>query len=379
MPTIKNRRGLDIPIHGAAQSSAIQDAPEPTYVALMPPESWGIKVRLDVQVGDVVSIGTPLFADRRDEAAVFGSPAAGTVVAIHRGQRRKVLSVVIEVHGESCIPIQPLNGADANQDQVRTALLASGLWPCLRQRPYDRVALSTNTPRAIVVQAHDSRPLAAAPQALLAGRKEAFRAGLALLDKLSGGHTFLCVAHDANWNDWTSPGVKVQAFEGPHPSGTPGLSIHELAPVGAGRVTWYIDAQDVADIGETFSSGRIPTRRVVALTGPEAKTPRLIATRRGAQIDGLVRGESNAKETRVLCGSVLEGRICPPNEPEGFLSRYTNQITLMEGGTEREFLSWALPVAGRYTHTNTMLDKFFRKTFRFNADENGSLRAIVPV
>ena len=38
-----------------------------------------------------------------------------------------------------------------------------------------------------------------------------------------------------------------------------------------------------------------------------------------------------------------------------------------------------LPVSGRFTHTNTVWDKFFRKTFKYDTDTNGSLRAIVPI
>ncbi|MFT5197468.1 MAG: Na+-transporting NADH:ubiquinone oxidoreductase subunit A [Planctomycetota bacterium] len=385
MPTIKTRRGLNVPVHGAIQSSEIHEASAPTQVALLPQESWGIKVAMLVQEGDSVKAGTPLFADRRDEKVTFGSPAAGTVAEIRRGMRRAVLAVVIDVDGDGCIEVPTLDadgadGADgASPETIREALLASGLWPCLRQRPYDRVAQSGDTPRGLIVQAYDSRPLSATPHDLLAGRKEAFRHGLGLLHKMTGTKTYLCVADGAQWQDWSAPGVTVQAFDGPHPSGTAGFSIHSLCPAGAGAITWHIDAQDVADIGETFLKGRIPTRRVVALTGPSANKPRLLATQRGAHVSGLVKGESSATETRVITGSVLEGQIANPTDAKSFLGRYSNQISLMDGGTKRDFLAWAMPVAGRFTTTNTMLDKFFKKKFKFDVDSNGSKRAIVPL
>ncbi|MCP5020489.1 MAG: NADH:ubiquinone reductase (Na(+)-transporting) subunit A [bacterium] len=378
MPTIKTRRGLDVPIHGAIQSKEIHEAPVPTKVALLPQESWGIKVSMLVQEGANVQIGTPLFADRRDDKVTFGSPAAGKVSEIRRGHRRAVLAVVIDVDGDDCIAVPTLN-ADSSADAVREGLLASGLWPCLRQRPFDRVAQSSDTPRALIVQAHDSRPLAGKPQDLLAGRKEAFQHGLALLHKMTGPQTYLCVEDGSNWQDWSAPGVTVQAFDGPHPSGTPGFSIHKLCPAGAEAITWHIDAQDVADIGETFLKGCIPTRRVVALTGPTAIKPRLIATKRGAQTSSFVEGESSAPTTRVVTGSVLEGNIANPGEPREFLGRYSNQVTLMDASTKREFLAWLMPVAGRFTSTNTLLDKFFKKKFKFDVDSNGSKRAIVPM
>ncbi|MDF1837655.1 MAG: NADH:ubiquinone reductase (Na(+)-transporting) subunit A [Planctomycetota bacterium] len=379
MPTIKTRRGLNVPIHGAIQSSEIHEAPAPTQVALLPQESWGIKVAMLVQEGASVKIGTPLFADRRDEKVTFGSPAAGTVTEIRRGHRRAVLAVVIDVDGDECIEVPTLDASGASPDSIREALTASGLWPCLRQRPFDKVAQSGDTPRAIIVQAHDSRPLAAAPQDLLAGRKDAFQHGLALLHKMVGTKTFLCVKDGTNWQDWTAPGVTMQAFDGPHPSGTAGFSIHSLCPAGAEAITWHIDAQDVADIGETFLKGRIPTRRVVALTGPTANKPRLVATQRGAHVSTVVQDESSATETRVITGSVLEGQIANPTDPKSFLGRYSNQVSLMDGTTKRDFMAWALPVAGRFTTTNTMLDKFFKKKFKYDVDSNGSKRAIVPL
>ena len=380
MSTIQSRRGLDLPIDGAANSPDIYATTSPERVALLPTESWGIKVKMLAQVGDAIQLGTPLYCDRRDEAAVFGSPGSGTLVAVNRGERRAVQSVVVELDGESSHQAfsQPDLGK-AGQDEVRGALLRSGLWPALRQRPYDRVAHSEGKPRAILVVATDSRPLAPAPLDVLAGREAEFLFGMRVLDKLADGPTWLCHAKGEDWSHLAPEGVNTQSFGGPHPAGTPGYVIHKLAPVGPAHTTWYVGYQDVADIGHLFLTGKYPTERVVALVGPMLRQPRLIRTRRGADLQVLLKGEFEAAQPRVIDGSVLEGREHVPGAPSGYLGRYCNQITVIEGRTNRELLTWALPMAGRFSDSNTVLDKFVSSRFNFDADTNGSLRAIVPV
>ena len=54
-------------------------------------------------------------------------------------------------------------------------------------------------------------------------------------------------------------------------------------------------------------------------------------------------------------------------------------VTLLEDGVTRDLIGWALPISGRFTQTNTVWDKFFRKAFKYDTDTNGSLRAIVPI
>ncbi|MFT7678258.1 MAG: Na+-transporting NADH:ubiquinone oxidoreductase subunit A [Planctomycetota bacterium] len=379
MSTIKSRRGLNVPIHGAASSLDVHTTPATSHVALLPQESWGIKVKMLAQVGDAVKLGTPLFCDRRDEAAVFGSPGAGKLVAVNRGHRRSVLSVVIELdHREEHEDFQVCDPSKTSAEDLRKALLYSGLWPVLRQRPYDKVANSEAQPSALIVTASDTRPLAPSPLAVIAGRETEFKYGLAVLAKLCGAPTWLCHAAGEDWNHLLSEGVRAQGFGGPHPSGTAGYQIHKLAPVGPQRSTWHVGYQDVADVGQLFMTGKQPTERVIALVGPVMREPRLLRTRRGADLAPLCKGEYEAAQPRVVSGSLLEGMICEPGSATGYLGRYANQVSIMEGRTDRELLGWVKPVAGRFTQTNTLLDKFFRSRFKFDADANGGLRAIVP-
>ena len=380
MATIKAKRGLDLPIHGAPTSDTVVDRLDVRRVALMPQQSWGIKVRLLAQEGDAVKVGTPLFVDRRDDGVLYCSPAAGKIAAVHRGHRRAVLSVVIDVDGfDDAEPCATVDVAAASRDEIRAALMTSGLWPALRRRPYDKVAASTDDPAGIVVQAYDSSPLAPDLRKTIAGREDDLAIGLEALKKLTDGNIHLCAKDGENFGKVMGGGVLVHHFDGPHPSGTAGFSMHKVCPAGANRTVWHIGIQDVCDIGQLFRSGQRPTTRVVAVTGPAAKEPKLIRTRPGADMAALLEGESTAARTRLVNGSCLWGDKIDPEQHVEFLGRWNTQVTILEDDVKRDLVGWALPVSGRYTQTNTVWDKFFRKTFKYDTDTNGSLRAIVPM
>lgn len=380
MVTIKAKRGLDLPIHGAPDTSAVVDRLDIRRVALLPQEHHGAKVRLLAQEGDVVKVGTPLFADRRDDEVMYTSPAAGKVVEVHRGARRAVLSIVVEASGfDDAEPAEKVDVAAANADAIKAALVPSGLWPTLRRRPFDQAARTTDEPAGIVVQAYDSSPLAPDLTEVVAGRDDDLRVGFQALSKLTTGQVHVCVARGVNWGRFLDGSVQVHHFHGPHPSGTPGFFIHSICPAGARRVVWHVNVQDVADIGRFLRTGERPTQRIVALTGPAATAPKMVRTRPGAAIDELCKGESSATVPRFVNGSAVWGRNATAETHEAFLGRWNSQVTILEDDVKRDLVGWALPVSGRFTQTNTVWDKFFRKRFKYDTDTNGSLRAIVPI
>jgi Na+-transporting NADH:ubiquinone oxidoreductase subunit A len=387
MSAIKIRRGLDVPIHGAAVNRTPLERRDVRQVALLPAqESRGIKARALVEEGARVRAGQPVLVDRRDEGVLYTAPVSGILKTIQRGERRIVQNLVFQVEGQDFEPFQAPDRLRASAAEVRAALMRSGFWPCLRQRPFDKVALSSGTPGAVFVTGTDSAPLAPRPFDLVAGREAGFRAGLEVLARLlepagggERGPLYLCVPPGENWSPFVAGGAELRTFAGPHPSGNVGTHIHFLYPVGPNRSAWHIDAQSVADIGDLWLTGKTPTDRLVAITGPAAKAPKLVRTRRGASTLELLQGEIQAQQVRVVAGSALDGVLAAPGSAGGYLGRFTNQLTLLEDQTQRELLTWALPIAKRFSATNLLFDKFFRKRFNFDTDENGSLRALVPV
>lgn len=380
MPVTRVRKGLDVPLDGALESTDVVDGPRIQHVALLPPDTVGLKIRLLIREGDRVKCGTPVYVDRREERVIYTSPAAGEVVSINRGERRKVLSVVIKVDAEEeHESFTTLDPQSASGDQIRELLGKSGLWPCLRQRPFDKVAQYDDKPHAVFITAMDTHPLAPPVETILAGQEDHFKLGAQTVAKLTDGKTYCCSAEGKKSTAFDIPGVEHHEFAGPHPAGNAGVHINALDPVGANRVAWHIGYQDVIAIGELVKSGKVPAGRIVGLVGPGAKKTQLVRTRRGASTQELLADNVAVDSVRAVSGSALSGTIANPGTPEGYLGRYDNQLTVLEEASPRELLGWAGPGTSKYSLTNTFLGKFMRKSFRFNTDTNGSLRAIVPI
>ena len=201
------RKGLDLPISGRP-ASEIHPAQTVSHVGLLGHDYPGMKPRMHVQVGDRVKRGQRLFSDRKSEGVHFTAPAAGEVVAIHRGERRAFQSLVIRMsEGERAgapgpdemAPIEARCGraADLSGPELRALLTETGQWTALRTRPYDQVPEPDGQAAAIFVTAIDTNPLAGSPELAVLGHEEAFAEGLRALTKLTDGPTYLCT--DRAW------------------------------------------------------------------------------------------------------------------------------------------------------------------------------------
>lgn len=311
MITIK--KGLDLPILGTP-AQHIDVARPVTHVALLGDDYVGMKPTMLVAAGDTVKLGQPLFTDKKTPGVTFTSPAAGKVVDVIRGAKRKFEAIVIEVNpdaGESEQVTFEVGDLSAFDREKTTELLTeSGLWTSLRTRPYGKVPAPGTVPSSIFVQAIDTNPLAACPVVAMADRREEFRIGLSVLTTLTDGVVHVCKQSGAEIPGEAVEGVQVTEFGGPHPAGLVGTHIHELDPVGPHKTVWYLGYQDVIAIGTLFNTGRLDVRRVISLAGPVVGKPRLLETRVGASIDELMAGEyDDAVKIRPISGSVFHGRV----------------------------------------------------------------------
>lgn len=383
MPVHKISKGLDLPITGAPKQE-LHEGPAVRRVAVLADDYPFMKPRMEAKVGDEVKVGQLLFEDRKSEGVRFTAPAAGTVEAIHRGEQRRLISVVIRVKegAEEQVKLSRYKGQKVSalsEEDVRGLLVEAGLWTALRQRPYGKVPSPNEKCRSIFVTAMDSRPLSGDLDVILGGRGEELARGVEVLTRLTEGTVWFCRRAGSKLSPGESPRVKVEEFEGPHPSGLAGTHIHTLDPVGRERVVWYIGAQDVAAIGALFGSGRIDTARVLSLAGPAVKAPRLVKTRLGASLDELVSGELVGGECRVVSGSVLSGRKAQ-GEQEGYLGRYDQQVSCVAEDRERVFLGWLGPGLDQFSTVRAFLSGLMGgKRFSLTTTTNGSHRAMVPI
>ena len=134
------RKGLDINLRGKAQES-LADAPLASEYALSPLDFEGVTPKLLVKVGDEVKAGTPLFFNKYSERILFTSPVSGTVAAVNRGEKRKILSVTVTPASvQSYEEFAKPDLQKASREEIVELLLKSGLWPMIVQRPYGVIA-----------------------------------------------------------------------------------------------------------------------------------------------------------------------------------------------------------------------------------------------
>ncbi len=376
---IKVRRGLDLPLTGAPKQ-VIHDGPKTSQVAVVGHDFHGMKPTMAVRVGDTVTQGQLLFTDKKNLGVKFTSPAAGTVVAINRGDRRVFQSIVIDIEGDAAetFPVtesSALSGLSRNE--VVENLVNSGQWVALRTRPFSKIPAVNSTPVSIFVNAMDTNPLAADPEVIIAERLNDFIDGLKVIGKLTDGNLHVCTKSDSSLDLSAVDKVVSHGFSGPHPAGLAGTHIHYIDPVSAVKTVWTIGYQDVIAIGALFTTGTIDNSRVVSLGGPQVKEPRLLKTLLGANLNQLVIGELENDENRIISGSVLSGRKASGSF--AFLGRYHSQVSVIREGREREFLHYLRAGINKHSALPIYASKLTKKLFDMTSSTNGSERAMVPV
>ena len=271
--------------------------------------------------------------------------------------------------------------AELPAERVKENLLRCGLWPSFRTRPYSKIPAPETTPAAIFVSAMDTRPLSGDPAVVIEDASDDFLNGVKLVARLTEGATYVCHRAGAALPDASGERIRFAAFDGPHPAGLPGTHIHFLDPVHAEKTVWHVGYQDVIAIGRLFRTGRLPTERVIAISGPSAKTPRLVRTRVGASIPDVLGGVAPAddgQDVRVISGDVLTGRTA--TGPLTFLGHFHNQITLMPEGNQREVFGWIIPSARKFATAKVHLSSLFGlDKVKLNTSLQGSPRAMVPI
>jgi Na+-transporting NADH:ubiquinone oxidoreductase subunit A len=360
--------------------------PGPTiqHVALSGLDYPGLKPKLLVAQGDPVGLGQPLFIDKRDPAVQYCSPGQGTVVAVNRGARRVLETIVIRLQetGVTDLCFDALTDEDIRRqerDSVAARLQQSGLWTALRTRPYSRIPLAQSSPRSIFVTAIDSQPLAAVPEVVIQPEAKAFASGLLVLSRLTPGAVRLCTG--PGWDIPTPEMEQLQQveFSGPHPAGLPGTHIHHLDPVGAERTVWHIGYQDVIAIGKLFATGRIHTERVIALAGDRINEPRLITTRLGASTDEIVNNSiKDPDNCRVISGSVLSGRMATGKL--AYLGRYHHQVSVIREHSRKSLFGWLGVLPRLYTASSMLLKKTGQQQkLAFTTSQNGRFTGMLPM
>ena len=391
------KKGLDLPIGGAAERR-LTDATHIADYAVKPTDFVGLQPRLQVAEGDSVEAGGVLFVDKNDERIRFTSPVAGKVKAIVRGEKRKLLAVVVQHTPPALRATSPNLGEEL--EDAREMMLRSGLWSLLRQRPFGTIPSPDSKPKAIVISCCDTAPLAPDCDFLLQGREDDFVKGLEALATLTDGPLHVCFRPEQKLaKQLTAQNSKLSTHTvvGPHPAGNVGTLIARLCPINKGEQVWTMNPQDIATLGHLMRTGEYRPERVVAVAGPAARNPHYYRTLAGACVESLVKeqvlndnypvlADESVRNTRVISGNVLSGETIAP---DGFLGAYDSLLTLLPEGDYYDFMGWLMPGLKKYSFSQTFLSGLIiplerlvklvglEPSYTFDTNLHGSVRPLV--
>lgn len=372
---IKIKKGLDINLKGKATEVLLKSGKSESY-AIVPDYYDGILPKVVAKVGDKVKAGSVLMTDKNRPEIKFVSPVSGEVTAVNRGAKRKVLSVVVKPDAQNEYEdFGKKNVASMSADEVKEALLNGGMWPFIKQRPYDIVATPSQTPRDIFVTAFNSAPLAPDFEYLVKGEEANLQQGLTALAKLTAGKVYVGVKAGSSLK---LNGVETVEFDGPHPAGNVGVQINHIKPVNKGELVWTVNAADVILMGRLLNTGKADFTRLVAVTGSEMTERGYVKVLAGCTIESIVGGKVlDNGHVRLISGNVLTGTKVAMTD---YLGAYDCQVTAIpEGDDVNEFLGWAAPGFGKYSTSHSYLTWLIGKgkEYVLDARVKGGKRAMI--
>lgn len=377
---IRIKKCLDIKLKGKPEKIIIQAEPSEFY-AIKPTDFPGLSPlpKLTEKIGSKVKAGSPLFYDKYKPDILFTSPVSGEVTAVNRGERRRVLEVVVKSdQKDEAVTFTKGDPKTMKREEIVNNLLKSGIWPFIRQRPFHVIADPEDDPRAIFISGFDTAPLAPDLDFILNGEEKSFQKGIDVLSKLTSGKIHVGVNAYFPVADVfaKAEGIELHHFKGQHPTGNVGIQINHIDPVKKGERVWTVNPQDVVVIGKLFEKGVFDPTRLVALTGSEIKKPRYYRTKLGASVKPLVKDNvKNNGNNRFISGNVLTGSKI---NKEGYLGFYHSQITVIPEGDHYEFLGWALPGIKKFSASRAFPSFLLPgKKYRLHTNLQGGRRAFV--
>lgn len=342
---IKIKKGLNIPIMGVAEK-ILNSAPRSATYGVCPPDFHGLTPKMLVKEGEKVKAGTPLFFDKYNEKITFTSPVSGVFSDLVRGEKRRILKLVIQADdSDEYIDFGAADPDQLSRDEIINKLLQSGLWPSIRQRPYSIIANPDDKPKSIFISAFNSVPLGEDLDFIINGQEKEFQTGLNVLGKLTDGKVHLSVHAENNLSGafLNAKGVELHRFSGVHPAGNVGIQIHHIDPINKGDIVWYADVQNIIMIGRLFEKGIYDASKIIALAGSEILNPRYYRVISGACINDIVSKHLRVEEEinlRFISGDVLSGTQVSEND---YLRFYDGLISVIPEGDEPELFGWIMP------------------------------------
>ncbi len=364
------KKGLDIPISGSPDGS-ISDTTKISHVGVLGPDYVGMKPTMMVETGDKVNIGSKLFEDKKNPGIFYTSPATGTIKSINRGDKRRFISIEIEVSDEES-QVEIYN--DSNESIIDN-ISKFGVINNFRTRPFNKTPKPNDIPEDIFINLCDTNPLSVDPYIYLRHEIDLFNKSLLKLKEIFKCNIHVCYQNN-NFDSFID-GINYHIFNGPHPAGLSGTHIHFIKPVDINSKCWYVDGQGVLSFGDFAINNKIRTTKYVSIGGPSIVEPKIVKARIGSDCRELVAG--NLKDnSRLISGSILNGYEI--NESVSFLGFYHNQISAISDEIPDTFFNWLMPGSNLHSKLGVFISSWIKPDeYDFNTALNGSNRGIVPV
>jgi Na+-transporting NADH:ubiquinone oxidoreductase subunit A len=329
--------------------------------------------------------GTPLLFDKNCPEVKIVSPVSGEIEAVNRGEKRKLLSIVVKADGKNGYEnVDKKEITGLSPEQIKQTLATTGILAFIRQRPYDVVVNPEDTPRDIFISGFYSTPLAPDLDFILEDQTEDFQTGLDALTAITSGKVYLGIRNTTQSTCLKNArNVEIVTFEGPHPAGNVGVQINHIQPVNKGEVVWTVDPAHVLFIGRLFNKGIVDFSRWVALTGSEVKAEDRAYYRvfPGVGIGEWVKNriEQTHEHLRYISGNVLTGTQI---DSAGSLHAFDNQLTVIpEGDDTHAFLGWIMPGLNQFSASRTfpafVINALSKKEYTVDARIKGGKRAMI--
>jgi len=363
---IKLRKGLDINLKGKAKDEKVNIGKSSEY-ALVPDNFTGVIPKVVVQEGDNVKAGDALFVNKKFPEVKFSSPVSGTVTAVVRGDRRKVLCVKVKADdNQQFVDFGKKDVGSLDATAVKQSLLDAGLFGYINQLPY-AVSTTPNTePKAIFVSALRDMPLAGDFEMELKGNEKYFQTGLDALSKIA--KTYLGIGRKQSAEALTSAeNVEINVFDGPCPAGNVDVQINHLDPVRKGDVVWTVDPSVVIFIGRLFDEGVVNLTRTIAIAGSMVKSPTYADLLVGTPLADILKDNIVEKgSARIINGNPLTGM---KSSLDDYLGAHTSEVTVIpEGDHANELLGWILPRFKEFSASHSYFSWLFGKKKEYDID-----------
>jgi Na+-transporting NADH:ubiquinone oxidoreductase subunit A len=369
---IKLKKGLDINLKGKAELNVVQTV-NPDLVSIKPSDFPCVKPHLEIKQGDRVKAGDTLFTDKFRPEIRFCSPVSGEVVEIRRAERRRITDVIVKADSQTDYAQFNVSNL-SDKDSVKNALLGAGLWPYLKQRPFNIIADPQLEFKAVYVSTFDSAPLAADYQFVLKEQTDLFQAGIDALSKIA--KVFIGLDGKVSSNIFANVrNAEITTFEGPHPAGNAGVQISHVCPVNKGENVIVVNPQDVVIIGRFVKNGIYDAKKTIALAGSKVKNPAYVSVVANCAVKNILDGKIDSDNARIISGNVLTGTQL---DAEGFLGFYDNEISVIPEGNYYDFFGWALPGLKKYSFSHTFFSWLSpKKQYDLDTNMHGEKRAYV--